>query len=194
MHVQSGKVMPGCNCGARVSCHRWSARGAPSLWVLSGPSSEMPDQRMRGASALRIIAEFRRPRRRLVLLGRWQKPLLATPCAYQRAPTKTCQTRQENIMRSAMCQKQKIALIEPHNIGRVDSFCTTLLFWDCECEGDYIHSCTEDVCPVCKATHEESPDARVDEVFRSTGLDKRLVVALEALCEEVCPDLIPIPF
>ena len=93
-----------------------------------------------------------------------------------------------------MCQKQKTALIEPHNLGRMDSFFTTLLFWDCECERDYIHSCTEDVCPVCKATHEESSDARVDEVFRSTGLDKRLVAALEALCEDVCPDLIPIPF
>lgn len=29
------------------------------------------------------------------------------------------------------------ALIEKHNIGR-DTFYTTSLFWDCECEEDYI--------------------------------------------------------
>ena len=96
-----------------------------------------------------------------------------------------------------MCQKQKIALIEPHNVGRVDSFYTTLLFWDCECELDYIHSCMEDVCPVCKAERDEAPDTRVDEVFKhSTDLDRRLVDALTAFCEVVSPDLtiVDIPF
>ena len=42
-------------------------------------------------------------------------------------------------------QKPKVVLIEPHNIGREDAFYTTILFWDCECEHDYIHPCTEEV-------------------------------------------------
>ena len=95
-----------------------------------------------------------------------------------------------------MCknQKPKVVLIEPHNLGRKDAFYTTILFWDCECERDYIHPCTEESCPVCKAEREESPNARVNEVFNSGGLDTRLVAALEALCEDVCPDLMSIPF
>jgi hypothetical protein len=91
-----------------------------------------------------------------------------------------------------MCQNQKprVSLLEPHNLGR-DVFDTTPLFWDCECERDYIHSCTEQTCPVCKAEREDAPDARVDEVFKySTNLDRRLVDALTALCEVACPDLI----
>ena len=97
-----------------------------------------------------------------------------------------------------MCQNQKpkIVLIEQHNSGR-DVFFTTSFFWDCECERDYIHSCTEQSCPVCKTERDDAPDARVDEVFKhSTNLDRRLVDALTALGEVVCPDLIlaDIPF
>ena len=93
-------------------------------------------------------------------------------------------------------QKSIVALVEQHNLGR-DIFFTTPLFWDCECEREYIHSCTEQVCLVCKAEHEDAPDALVDEVFKcSTDLDRRLVDALTAICEVVCPDLImiDIPF
>ncbi len=93
-------------------------------------------------------------------------------------------------------QRAKFMLIEKHNLGR-DAFYTTPLFWDCECERDYIHSCTEQSCPVCKAERDDAPYARVDQVFKySTDLDRRLVDALTALCEVVCPDLImtDIPF
>jgi hypothetical protein len=72
---------------------------------------------------------------------------------------------------------------------------TTPLFWNCECEEYYIHSLLEEACPVCKATRDESPDARVDEVFRySSGLNKKLVAALETICDAVYPDVVPIPF
>ena len=90
---------------------------------------------------------------------------------------------------------QKLVLIERHNAGRFDAFYTTPLFWDCECEENYIHSCTEETCPACGTTREEAPDARVNEVIgHSTGLNSALVAALEFVCGEVCPDLVPIPF
>ena len=94
-----------------------------------------------------------------------------------------------------MCPpKPKLVLIEQHNIGR-DKFYTTPLFWDCECERDYIRTCLEEDCPVCGVTQEESPNARVDEVLRhSAELNKQLIAALEMVCDYVCPDLVPIPF
>ena len=94
-----------------------------------------------------------------------------------------------------MCQNQRpnVVLVEKHNLSG-DVFYTTPLFWDCECERDYIHPCTEPLCPICKVERDDAPNARVDEVFRSGGLDTRLLAALEALCEEVCPDLMSVPF
>ena len=94
-----------------------------------------------------------------------------------------------------MCpSKPKLVLIEQHNIGR-DKFYTTPLFWDCECESDYIRTCLEEDCPVCGVTQEESPNARVDEVLcRSGALNSKLIAVLEMICETVCPDLVPIPF
>ncbi|MBI1793442.1 MAG: hypothetical protein HYR70_04540 [Chloroflexi bacterium] len=90
-----------------------------------------------------------------------------------------------------MCpSKPRIVLVE-----KCGDIFTTPLFWDCECERDYIHACLEEACPVCKAAQEESPDARVDEVFRhSSGLNNKLIAALEVICDSVCPDLVPIPF
>ena len=90
--------------------------------------------------------------------------------------------------------KHRLVLIEQHNIGR-DIFYTTPLFWDFECEEGYIHSCIEDDCPVCKVTQEESPNARVDEVLcYSSTLNNKLIVALEMICDHVCPELVSIPF
>lgn len=43
---------------------------------------------------------------------------------------------------------------------------TTPLFWDCECEKDYIHRRGALIqCPVCHADAEEMPDARVNETL-----------------------------
>ncbi len=94
-----------------------------------------------------------------------------------------------------MCNSNRFVLIEPQNVGRADAFYTTPLFWDCECEQGYIHSCTEETCAICKATREESPDSRIDEIFRhAQELNDKLVGALEFVCWEVQPDLVQIPF
>lgn len=88
----------------------------------------------------------------------------------------------------------RLVLIERHSIGR-DVFYTTPLFWDCECEEDYIHDCTCEDCPACGSTQAESPDARVDEVLQHTrSLNEGLIALLERLCERVCPNLNSIPF
>jgi len=94
-----------------------------------------------------------------------------------------------------MCSsKSRLVLIEQHNIGR-DKFYTTPLFWDCECERNFIHACVEDVCLVCEVAQTESPNARVDEVLLySSELNRNLVAALEMICDRVCPDLVSIPF
>jgi len=90
--------------------------------------------------------------------------------------------------------KPRLVLVEQHNIGR-DTFFTTPLFWDCECEEGYIRTCLEEGCPLCGVTREDSPDARVDEVLsRSTELNDKLIAALEVICDRVCPDLVSIPF
>ena len=92
--------------------------------------------------------------------------------------------------------RPKLVLIEQHNIGR-SIFYTTPLFWDCECNEGYIHPCTEDSCVACNSFFEDSPDARVDEVFHErygSSLPKSLVDALEEIALAICPDLIPIPF
>ena len=43
---------------------------------------------------------------------------------------------------------------------------TTPLFWDCNCETNYIHSSTEYHCALCGAiNNDEQPDSRIDEVL-----------------------------
>lgn len=46
----------------------------------------------------------------------------------------------------------------------VSKFDTTLDYWDCECEKEYIHTITDDECPVCKARREDMPNSRKSEV------------------------------
>ena len=51
--------------------------------------------------------------------------------------------------------------------------------------------------PVCKAEHEDSPDAQVDELFKyHSDLDRQLMDALTVYCESFCPELVDydIPF
>ena len=43
---------------------------------------------------------------------------------------------------------------------------TTLHYWDCECEFNYIHHKeTDPYCPVCNARHEDQPDSRETELW-----------------------------
>ncbi len=44
-------------------------------------------------------------------------------------------------------------------------FFTTSLFWDCQCEDEYIHPYSQVECPVCGARREQAPDSHVDEVI-----------------------------
>jgi len=50
------------------------------------------------------------------------------------------------------------------NIGFIE---LTDVYWDCECEKDYIHLHSEESCPVCKAQQEEQPDSHVSEVLKN---------------------------
>jgi hypothetical protein len=90
-------------------------------------------------------------------------------------------------------------LIEPHADPK-GPFYTTLLFWDCECEEQYIHPVTQDVCFACNSHREESPDAHVNEVFRHAyefNLPLILVNAVVEAANAVDPALtadIAIPF
>jgi len=86
------------------------------------------------------------------------------------------------------------SLMEAHNIGR-DTFYTTSLFWDCECEEHYIHPAYQDQCLVCGAYRDEQPDARVDEILdHSMGLPIDLLQVVEKLADNICPHLNTIPF
>jgi hypothetical protein len=93
-----------------------------------------------------------------------------------------------------MCQKNNFDLIEQHDLGR-DTFYTTPLFWDCECEEDFIHPASENECLRCSSQREHQPDARVDEVLRyAAGLPWGLVQIVENLAEQFAPELTAIPF
>jgi hypothetical protein len=41
---------------------------------------------------------------------------------------------------------------------------TSVHFWDCNCENNYIHSKFETYCKTCGALCEEQPDSRIDEI------------------------------
>jgi len=71
----------------------------------------------------------------------------------------------------------------------------TPLFWDCECEDDYIHSASIPICYRCHFKREESPDARVAEILKfSDSLPTPLVDIVEAAFAEINPEHSPIPF
>lgn len=89
---------------------------------------------------------------------------------------------------------QHDSLIEKHNIGR-DAFYTTSLFWDCECEENFIHPVIQVECFLCKTRRDDQPNARVDEVLNhSSWLPHDLVQVVEVLADKICPHLNTIPF
>jgi len=78
-------------------------------------------------------------------------------------------------------------LIEAHA-----GFHTTPLFWDCECEQEYIHPAFVESCPACGANRAEQPDSRLEEIFRHAydfRLPPVLVDTLIAAAESVDPSL-----
>jgi len=46
-----------------------------------------------------------------------------------------------------------------------DIFTTTTLMWECECADRYLHPRSQECCLVCKAHREDSPDARLSEIW-----------------------------
>ena len=88
------------------------------------------------------------------------------------------------------------ALIEVH-VGKTPSetFVTSPVFWNCECNEGYIHPASERVCYACMAQRDESPDSRIDEINRhSDELPFELVALVNAVMETVHPETASIPF
>ncbi len=84
-------------------------------------------------------------------------------------------------------------IVEFHHDPANGGFYTTSLFWDCECEDDYIHPLHRRECCACGFRREDSPDARLLEVIRYAAefnLDQHLVVAA-AEQAELDVELIP---
>jgi hypothetical protein len=80
-----------------------------------------------------------------------------------------------------------------HDSLQAAPFHTTILFWDCECEAEYIHPLTEESCPLCHAHRESQPPARVNEIMRQSGdLPRGLVQVVEELLVTLGEE--PIPF
>ena|SRR5271157_1155882 len=46
---------------------------------------------------------------------------------------------------------------------------TTEKYWDCECDRNYIHPKTEEVCLLCGAHREEQPDSHTNEVPKESS-------------------------
>lgn len=56
---------------------------------------------------------------------------------------------------------------ENYILKDVNRFPTTVHFWDCECEANYIHPKSLLACPRCGAHQDDCPDSRTNEVFAS---------------------------
>jgi len=90
-------------------------------------------------------------------------------------------------------------LLEKHE-DKGGAFYTTPLFWDCDCEENYIHPASEAVCFACNTRRENACDARMSEIFLHAfafSLPSALVNTLAAAAEEVDPNLtasLAIPF
>lgn len=87
-----------------------------------------------------------------------------------------------------MCVKD---LIEVHG----DGLCTTPLFWDCECENNYIHPASDESCILCGAIREEQPDSRVDEVLQQhIPQPVDLTALVQTVAEGTLPESFGIPY
>ena len=46
---------------------------------------------------------------------------------------------------------------------------TDINYWDCECQENYIHSKSKELCPICGVNREDQPDSLVKEVELKIG-------------------------
>jgi len=60
---------------------------------------------------------------------------------------------------------------------------TTSLFWDCECEENYIHPKDDALCPRCNTYRDDQPDSMVSEVAR---MDPPEAIKIRLLAELEC--------
>ena len=72
-------------------------------------------------------------------------------------------------------------------IEQVGEILMTDQYWDCECNKDYIHPNTDDVCTVCHAHRKDQPDSRVTEVLAQIGssektIDANVKVTIDSMC------------
>jgi hypothetical protein len=78
----------------------------------------------------------------------------------------------------------------PDPNGVRNGFYTTVLFWECECQQDFLHPIDQERCHACGFPRSESPDARLETVLRDgSRVDARLVAIVLKLA-----DIEPIPF
>jgi hypothetical protein len=51
-----------------------------------------------------------------------------------------------------------------------ECFPTDPRYWECECEHNYIHNKTADICPLCETHQDDQPDARIHELLNCIEL------------------------
>ena len=85
-------------------------------------------------------------------------------------------------------QKRTISdIIEKHNSPEAPGgvFYTTPLFWDCECQEQYIHPVSHNQCWICGTHRDDAPESRLNEVLSHEYLrDYSTVQMLENLAAE----------
>ena len=60
-------------------------------------------------------------------------------------------------------------MIEQYGEG-TNKFFTDSRYWDCECKNNYIHLKKTKICPKCKASIDDCPASRTDEVNEFLGI------------------------
>ncbi|MBC8509476.1 MAG: hypothetical protein ISR58_08415 [Anaerolineales bacterium] len=83
-------------------------------------------------------------------------------------------------------------IVQFHHDPKHGGHFTTVLFWECQCEEDFLHPVYHRECPPCGITRNQAPDAGMGVVVRmGTQVDERLT---EAAFEQAGLDSLWIPF
>lgn len=56
--------------------------------------------------------------------------------------------------------------LNDHNerLQHIGDIILNLDYWDCECESNFIHTVSQQICDICGSSQEESPSSRENEV------------------------------
>ena len=75
----------------------------------------------------------------------------------------------------------------PHSyVERWGDLILTSLFWDCECDQNFMRPASEASCSRCRARRDEQPDSRLDEVLGTD--DPPLIERVACLLDEAAKD------